>query len=420
MKGEAFFARADVVELALSNVAFAGMQIYIPWLAASQVPLSELAMLSLAQSFVWPLAMVAQLQMRTLYVARGDRALFPVFVQLRLAACILLVVCTAVLSVFLGQGHLLVAIAVTLALVKAVESVADLMHAELQRTMAVRPAARSQAWRCTIFIGVYTIAIVASGDLVVSLTAALACMTCWVLAVDVGGRAFWREVLAHGVRLESLLPTLRIGTSLSLAVALTSLAMMIGRWAAQRAGDTETVAAAALAGTAGSVVTVVLAITLNYSLVPARMRLEAGGLPAFRRWCSVVTKRLHMLMATLVLAWIAASALLGAGALPLMTGHDTPRLHDTVIVLAGCFIVAGWLGVLCFADSMLLYLQERHTTILLIAVLQVMAAMAASLLLYPYIGWIAIGIAEIVRSLAFVAAVRFTGERLQPAGNVAG
>ena len=38
MKRDGFLARADVIEVALSNVAFAAMQIYIPWLAALHAP----------------------------------------------------------------------------------------------------------------------------------------------------------------------------------------------------------------------------------------------------------------------------------------------------------------------------------------------------------------------------------------------
>lgn len=415
MKVAAASGHGDAIALAISQIAFAGMQIYIPWLAASRGSMAELAMLSLAQSFVWPLAMLSMLQLRTLYVARGEKALFPLFVQLRLGMCVLLIACSAITAAFLGQGYLLFAVAVALALIKSVEAVADIMQSELYRSLNVRPAARSQTWRCAIFIGIYTIVLVLSDDLVIALTAALACIAAWVLAVDMEPRAFWREVLAQGIRLDSILPTVRVGLGLSAAVALTSLSVMVGRWAALRAGDTQTIAAAALAGTVASVVAVVLSATQQYSLAPARVHLLAGGVPAFRRWFSRVTSGIHVLMALLVLAWVGAAVLVWTGALPFADRLGTQRLQDTVIVLAGCFIGAGWLTVLCLADTVLLVLHMRYATLLLLGVLQVVAATAVSLVLYPQLGWIAIGIAEIVRSLSFIAAVRFDAYRLRTA-----
>lgn len=415
MKAAAASGHGDAIALAISQIAFAGMQIYIPWLAASRGSMAELAMLSLAQSFVWPLAMLSMLQLRTLYVARGEKALFPLFVQLRLGMCVLLIACSAITAAFLGQGYLLFAVAVALALIKSVEAVADIMQSELYRSLNVRPAARSQTWRCAIFIGIYTIVLVLSDDLVIALTAALACIAAWVLAVDMEPRAFWREVLAQGIRLDSILPTVRVGLGLSAAVALTSLSVMVGRWAALRAGDTQTIAAAALAGTVASVVAVVLSATQQYSLAPARVHLLAGGVPAFRRWFSRVTSGIHVLMALLALAWVGAAVLVWTGALPFADRLGTQRLQDTVIVLAGCFIGAGWLTVLCLADTVLLVLHMRYATLLLLGVLQVVAATAVSLVLYPQLGWIAIGIAEIVRSLSFIAAVRFDAYRLRTA-----
>jgi hypothetical protein len=396
-------------ELGLSQVLFAAMQVYIPWLAAfaHEVPLSQLAMLSLAQSFVWPLAMVAQLQLRALYVSRGDRSLFPFFVQLRLIACLLLVLVTAIVAVFLRQGLLLFAIAVALALIKSVESVADIMQSELQRTMDLRPVARSQSWRCAIFAGVYTAALVLSGELVTALTAALACSAAWVLAVDVGPHVSWRTALSQRVDLELAVPTLRSGLTLSGAVALTSLAMMVGRWAALRAGDIDTVAAAALAGTVASVVAVVMGATQHYSLAHARSHLLAGGIDAFRRWYGGITVRLHLVMALLAFAWAAVAFLSWHGALPFADRLGSQRLQQTVIVLAGCFVAGGWLSVLCIADTVLLYLQQRYAVILLVAVLQLVAAAVASVALYPSAGWVAIGLAEIIRAFALVGAIRF-------------
>ena len=82
MKFAARSAHWEISEVALSQAIFAAMQVYIPWLAASKAPLAELAMLALAQSIVWPLSMIAQLQLRTIYVVQGERSLFPLFVLL--------------------------------------------------------------------------------------------------------------------------------------------------------------------------------------------------------------------------------------------------------------------------------------------------------------------------------------------------
>jgi hypothetical protein len=421
VKEVATLPRMHTFELGLAQVLFAAMQIYIPWLAAfvPGVPLSELATLSLAQSFVWPLAMVAQLQLRALYVSRGERSLFPLFIQLRLGACILLVAVTAVAAVFLRQGLALFAIAVTLALIKSVEGFADIMQCERQRTMDLRPVARSQSWRCAIFIGVYSVALVVSGELVTALAAALACSVAWVLAADLGPLASWRVTLAQRVGLEHALPTLRTGLTLSAAVALTSLAAMVGRWAALRAGDIDTVAAAALAGTIGSVVAVVMGTTQHYSLAPARTHLASGGMDAFRAWYRGVTLRLHLLMAFLALVWLAVALLSWHGVLPFADHLGSQQLQHTVIVLAGCFIAGGWLSAPCIADTVLLYLQHRYAVILLLAAAQLAGAAAASFALYPAMGWAAIGVAEIVRALVLVGAVRIVASQRRAAHEAA-
>jgi len=312
---------------------------------------------------------------------------------------------TAIVAVFLRQGLLLFAIAVALALIKSVESLSDIMQSERQRTMDLRPVARSQSGRCAIFIAVYTVALVLSGELVTALAAALTCSAAWVIAVDFGPRASFRAAIVQRLSLDDALPALRTGLMLSGAVALTSLAAMVGRWAALRAGDLETVAAAALAGTVASIVAVVVGTTQHYSLAPARSRL-AGGVPAFRRWYRGVTFPLHWAMALLALGWGAVALLSWHDALPFSQRLGSLRLQQTVIVLAGCFIAGGWLCVLCIADTVLLYLQHRYVSILLLAVLQLAAAAAVGLALYPIVGWTAIGAGEIARAFVLFCAVR--------------
>lgn len=195
---------------------------------------------------------------------------------------------------------------------------------------------------------------------------------------------------------------------------------MVGRWAAVWAGDTEVLAATALAETVASIVAVLLVVALQFSLTQARTQLSAGGMAAFRAWCATVTSRLHMAFAGLTLGWaVAAGFLVNEFALP-APGPLGVGMQQTVVVLAGCFLVGGWLNVLCFTDTLLQYLMQRHRAILLIAVVQVTAAAAASLLLYPLVGWIAIGVAELVRGLSFIVAVKYTTRRLEFAGRAAG
>ncbi|WP_141509870.1 polysaccharide deacetylase family protein [Ramlibacter sp. WS9] len=409
-------AHWEVSEVALSQTIFAAMQVYIPWLAASKAPLADLATLALAQSIVWPLAMIAQLQLRTIYVVQGERSLLPLFVQLRLAGCVFLVACAAIATGMLHSGPLLLSLAVALALIKCVENVADIMHGELQRAMEVSRGARSQTYRCAIFISVYTVGMVSGGQLLLSLVAAAAAMAAWVVVVDMRPRRFWRDLLTQGGNLDQVGPTLKAGLSLSTALAFSSLSVMVGRWAAVRAGDTEVLAATALAGTMASIVAVVLVATQQYSFTPARAQLDAGGMPAFRAWCRAVTWRLHVAFAGLTLAWVAAAVLVYYFGLPVPGHHLGIGLQHTVVVLAGCFLAGGWLSVLCFADILLQYLMRRHGTILFIAMMQVAAAAAASMLLYPLMGWIAIGIAELVRGLTFIVAVRYTSRLLEADG----
>jgi hypothetical protein len=233
-------------------------------------------------------------------------------------------------------------------------------------------------------------------------------MAAWVVVVDMRPRRFWRDLLTQGGNLDQVGPTLKAGLALSTALAFSSLSVMVGRWAAVRAGDTEVLAACALAGTMASIVAVVLVATQQYSFTPARAQLDAGGIPAFRAWCRTVSWRLHVAFAGLTLAWVAAAVLVYYFGLPVPGHHLGIRMQHTVVVLAGCFLAGGWLSVFCFTDILLQYLMRRHGTILFIAMTQVAAAAAASLLLYPLMGWIAIGIAELVRGLTFIAAVRYT------------
>jgi hypothetical protein len=297
--------------------------------------------------------------------------------------------------------------------------VADIMHGELHRAREVSRAARSQTLRCAIFIGVYTAGMVSSGRLLVSLIAAFAAMASWVLAVDMPPRSFWRDLLTRRGSLDEVATTFKAGLCLATALALSSLSVMVGRWAAEWAGDTEVLAASALAGTMASIVAVLLGMSLQFSLTQARAQLNAGGMTAFRTWCSRVQWRLHIAFAALVASWGIAAMLVYDFGLPL-PGHPLAAgMQHTVIVLAGCFLLGGWLNVLCFRDTLLQHLTQRHRSILLIALLQVAAAAAASLLLYPLIGWIAIGIAELVRGLSFVIGVRYTAGRRQSTAQAA-
>lgn len=412
MKSSAGSSHLEISEVALSQAIFAAMQVCIPWLAASRTPLTDLAMLSLAQSVVWPLSMIAQLQLRSIYLVQGEKTLLPLFVQLRLAGCVFLLACASLAMVVLHSGSLLFSLALALALIKCVEHVAEIVHAELQRTTQVARASRSQTVRCAIFIGVYTIGLVISGRLLVSLLAALAAMAGWVALVDLRPGSFWRDLLAHRGGLSHFGPILKAGLALSTAVALSSLSVMVGRWAALRANDMEAVAAAALAGTVASVVAVILASTQQYSFVQARAKLGLGGIPAFRSWSSSVTSRLHMAFATLTVACVAAAIVAHDFALPLPGSHGG-GLKNIVAVLAGSFLAGGWLNVLCFPDTLLLMVLRRHASILLIALLQVGVAICASLFLYPLMGWIAIGVAELARGLCLFVATRYASKRLQ-------
>jgi hypothetical protein len=151
-----------------------------------------------------------------------------------------------------------------------------------------------------------------------------------------------------------------------------------------------------------------LAATQQFSLAQARAELEGGGMTAFVAWCSTVSRRLHAAFAGLTLAWAVAALLVHDFGMPLPGHHLGAAMQDIVLALAGCFLVGGWLSAICFREILLQYLLRRHAAIVLVATLQLMAAAAASLLLYPFIGWYAIGVAELARGVAFVAAVRWT------------
>jgi hypothetical protein len=148
-------------------------------------------------------------------------------------------------------------------------------------------------------------------------------------------------------------------------------------------------------------------VTQQFCLTQARAQLNLGGVAAFRAWSRGVTARLHLAFAGLTLAWVAAALFVYDFGLPLPGHHLAVGMQHTVVMLAGCFLVGGWLNLLCFRDTLLQYLMQRNGAILLIALLQVAAAAAASLLLYPLVGWIAIGIAELVRGLSLIAAVKY-------------
>jgi hypothetical protein len=410
--------RLEISEVALSQAMFAATQISIPWLAALRAPVRDLAMLALAQSIVWPLAMVAQLQLRTIYVVQAQPSLLPLFVRLRLGACVLLVVGAAGASVLLQRSALLLGLTLVLAAMKSVENVADILQGEWQRALEIGRAARSQAVRCAIFMTVYTGCLAASARLVLSLLAAVLAMAAWVAVIDMKPQRIWRMVFGRLNEFGQVVTTCQAGLCLAAAVALTSLSMMVGRWAAMRAGDTRALAACALAGTVASAVAVVLGATLQYSITYARAQLEAGGVRAFRAWSVKVARRLHLAFLALSLAWAAAAVLAYDFSLPLPGRHADRGVQDIVVVLSGCFLVGGWLSVLCFPDTMLLYLLQRHRSILLIGLVQVAAAGIASLVVYPLVGWPAIGAAELVRGACFVLAVRYANGRLASAGPV--
>lgn len=407
MKTTGRSVRWEVSEVALSQAIFGGMQVYIPWLAAVTAPIHDLAMLALAQSVVWPLGIFAQLQLRTLYVVKGQQSLLPLFFRLRLGGCVFLFAATAVSTVLLRSGTLVVHLALALALVKCAELVADILHGECQRAMNASRAARSQTYRCLLFIAAYTIGMVWSGHLLLSLVAGAAAMACWVLAMDLGSGLRWALSRSQG-GLAHAGPTLKAGLMLATGLALTSLSVMVGRWAALLAGDTEVLAASALAGTMASLVAMVLGATGQYTLPSAREHFRRGGTAGLRAWASPVSFRLHLAFAGLAAVWACASFALYAFGTLLPEHRLGAAVQLTTIVLAGCFLAGGWLSVLCFTDSTELYLTQRYTALLGAAVVQVIAAAAASLFLYPLFGWIAIGISELVRGLAFLAVVRFS------------
>jgi len=405
-------SRSEISEMALSHAFFASMQVYIPWLAASRAPLPELAMLSLAQSVVWPLAMLCQLQLRHIYLAQGDRSLLPRFVVLQFAGCLLLPVAGVTAAAILQPDGFLLAVALALALVKSLEGAADIVHAELLRARNGGAAWRSQTFRCAIFIALYTAGLLTSDNLLAALSLAIAGVAAWVVLVDLRPHLLGWAVLRTSARLSELTPTFKAGISLSCALALSSLALMVGRWAAARAGDVEAVAAATLAATMASAVALLFGAAQQLSITDARGHLVSGGIAAFRASMDPVSRRLHLLFAGLGLAWLTAAVVASQFALPLPTRNGGHGLQQIVLVLAGCYLAAGWMAVLCFNDTLLLALQRRHRVVLLIALAQVATAAGLSVLLYPWMGWTAIGVAEVARGLTFLAAVKYAARQL--------
>jgi hypothetical protein len=237
--------------------------------------------------------------------------------------------------------------------------------------------------------------------------------------VDIGaGQVRWKLSGTDG-SLDHVGPTLKAGLLLATGLALTSLSVMVGRWAALRAGDTDVLAASALAGTMASLVAMVVGATGQYTLPWAREQFRRGGTAGLRAWASPVNRRLHLAFVGLAAMWACAAFSLYAFGTVLPGERLGTAVQHMVIVLAGCFLGGGWLSVLCFTDSTELYLTQRYTAFLGAAVVQVLAAAAASLLLYPLFGWIAIGIAELVRGLAFLAAMRFSTRGRQKHGTLA-
>ena len=266
------------LSLVISQAAYVAMQAYIPWFAAMRTPIAELAMLSLAQSIVWPLAMLTLLQLRSIYLLRGDRDLLLVFYRLRLLGCLLLVSAAAAGAALTGAGRLLLELALMLALIKCTEGLSDIAQAEFQRTLRPEKAALSQTVRCGIFIAAYTVSLTLSSNLVWSLLLALAASSVWVVAFDLRGTIRLQHLGTSDHPLNAVPDILSAGLLLSSATALSSVAIMVGRWAAMLEGDVTTMAAAALAVTASSVVAVLLTTCQQFSIPGARDHFLRGGI----------------------------------------------------------------------------------------------------------------------------------------------
>jgi hypothetical protein len=381
--------------LIISQVAYAVMQVYIPWFAAAHTPIAEVAMLSLAQSIVWPLAMLTQLQLRRIYLLRSDGDLLAVFYRIRLLGCGFLVVAAVAAAAFTGSGRLLLGLALMLALIKAVEGVSDIGQAEFQRALRPEKAAWTQTVRCAIFIAAYTVSLTLSSNLVWSLMLALAAMSVWVGAIDLRGTFRPRRLGKHAVH--AVPDILRSGVLLSSATALTSVSIMVGRWAAMQEGDVTTMAAAALAATVSSVVALLLSTCQQFSIPGARSRFLSGGVEACKASLSATTRALHFAFAGMVLAWAGAFLVASSYGVSLPRLGESGSLMNVTFALAGCYLVSGWLSVLSFKGTMVLMIAHRHRDVLAVAAMQALVAAAISFTFYPFVGWHAIALAELAR-----------------------
>lgn len=376
------------------------MQAYIPWFAATRLPIADLALLSLAQSIVWPLAMLTQLQLRNIYLLRSDSDLLPVFYRLRLLGCVVLVFTAAAGAGLTGSGRLLLELALMLAFIKCAEGLADIGLAEFQRTLRPDKAALSQTARCLIFIAVYTVSLTLWRDLVQSLLLALAAMTVWVVVMDLRGTLRLHSSATHGHPSHTVPDILSAGLLLSSATALSSVSIMVGRWAAMREGDVTTMAAAALAVTVSSVVAVLLSTCQQFSIPGARRCFSVGGIEACKASLTATTRALHLTFAGLVLAWAGAFLMSRSFGIHLPRLGESSSIMKVTFALAGCYLASGWLGVLHFRESMVLLIEQRNRVVLGIAAAQALVAAAISFIFYPLLGWFAIGLAELGRGCA--------------------
>lgn len=388
--------------LVISQVAYLVMQAYIPWFAAAtHTPLAELGMLSLAQSIVWPLAMLTQLQLNRIYLLRGDSDLLAVFYRLRLLGSLLLIAGALAGAVLTGSGRLLIELALLLALIKCAEGLADIAHTELYRKLRAEKAARSLTVRCAIFIAIYTVSLTLSGHLAWSLLLSLAAMAVWVVTVDLRDSMRFQGAGPRGpATQEAVRAILGAGVLLSGALALSSVSIMVGRWAAMRAGDVTTMAAAALALTVSSVAAVLLTTCQQYLIPRARQHFLHGGIEACKASLSGGIRALHLAFAGLVVAWGAIFLLATSFQVHLPQLGQSSAVIKVTFALAGCYLVSGWLSVLHFKATMVLLIMQRNGFVLWVAVVQALVAAAISFILYPRVGWTAIGFAELGRSVA--------------------
>jgi hypothetical protein len=397
--------------LIIGQAAYVLMQAYIPWFAATQTPIGELGMLSLAQSIVWPLAMLTQMQLNGVYLLRGDGGLLPVFLRLRVLGSALLVVGAVAVAMLTGSGRLLIELALLLALIKCAEGLSDTALMEFHRRFQPERAARTMTVRCGIFVAAYTVCLTLSGNLVLSMLLALAAMTIWVVVIDLRGTLSFQFLRPDHLDRQVVPGILGAGLMLSTALAISSVSLMVGRWAAMREGDLTTMGAAVLAATVASVVAVLVSTCQQLSLPGGRHHFARAGIEACNASLSPTNRALHIAFAGLILAWAGAYLIASTFGvhLPLL-GQGSPMLRVT-FALAGCYLVSGWLSVFHFKQTMLLVIAQQNRSIVAIAVVQAMAAAAVSFALYPVVGWLAIALAELARGCATWMAVSYLARR---------